>query len=99
MIVVITKIFNSIILLTIAALSDFSKGFWYGVIVTLTLSFIISLVGRYWKKISAIFKATRVPATNPGPSPIQKMGGCILSLAILVLLILVAAVILQVVLL
>ena len=86
---------NIVLFLSIDTLDDFSEGFWYGVVVTLTLSFIVFVFGRYWKKVMAIFKPTRVPATNPGPSPIQKMMGCVVSLIIVVILVLVTAYLLQ----
>lgn len=86
---------NQIFFLSVAALNDFSEGFWYGVGVTLTVGLIIFLLAKFWGKISVIFKSTKVPATNLGPSPLQKLGGCVVSLLILVVLIVIAAYFLQ----
>jgi hypothetical protein len=66
-------------LLSAALLDEFSEGFWYGVIVTLIIGGFIFLLSKFWKSVRRFFTPTRVPATNPGPSPVKNMGGCLVS--------------------
>lgn len=87
MFIVFLKSLTQPFFLPAAQLDDFSKGFWYGVGVTIMVGIIVLLLGKFWKKVSAFFKPTRVPATNPGPSPVKKMTGCLMSALLLAALI------------
>lgn len=97
MFIALITFLNNPIFLLVAALTEFSRGFWYGVVVTLLFGFIVTLLVRFWKKVSIFFKSTRVPATNPGPSPLQRMMGCVMALLIVLILLLIAAYLLGVV--
>jgi len=70
---------NQSYLLAISALTEFSEGFWWGVIVFLVLGFGFFLLNNTWKKIRAFFQPSQVAVTKPGDSPANRMSGCILT--------------------
>jgi len=85
MFVVTTTSLHQISPITILFLNEFSQGFWYGVIVTLVFGVFFYVLGKFWKKIQAFFKPTKVPATNSGASPAKTMNGCIVASPILLI--------------
>lgn len=60
-----------------ASNSSFRQGFITGLIVALVLAAIGRTLLRWRAAISRFFRATREPATNDGPIPVNMFGGCV----------------------
>ena len=81
------ELINTFLIIPITTNGSFRTGFCWGLGLALGIGTFSRLLLYFSSPIIAFFKPTSKPAMNPGPSPFNKLMGCLKQVFILVLLI------------